>query len=147
MFVVDTNIFVYAANLDAPEHEIALTLLDKWRQGEEHWFATWSILYGFLRIITHGKIFPVPFELSRAWTFVQKLLASPSFDVLIETERHEEIVDEIVSEHHDLSGSILHDVHIAAIMREHGIQDIRTNDQDFDRFDFLRVVNPFTALP
>ena len=34
-----------------------------------------------------------------------------------------------------------HDLHIAAVMREHGITEIGA-DTDFHQFKFLRVVNP-----
>jgi predicted nucleic acid-binding protein len=36
----------------------------------------------------------------------------------------------------------LHDLHIAALMREHGVAEIRTADIGFHEFKFLRVVNP-----
>jgi hypothetical protein len=37
------------------------------------------------------------------------------------------------------------DVHIAILMREHGIRRIVTNDADLHRFRFLEVVDPFAG--
>jgi predicted nucleic acid-binding protein len=35
------------------------------------------------------------------------------------------------------------DAHLAALLRQHGVGTLYTNDRDFRRFDFLRVINPF----
>ena len=83
---------------------------------------------------------------SRAWGFVDSLLASPGLSLLTETPRHSEIAAEIISELPHLSGSIFHDAHIAVLMREHGIRTIVTRDTDFHRFPFLEVVDPVAAV-
>jgi predicted nucleic acid-binding protein len=35
------------------------------------------------------------------------------------------------------------DAHLAALLLQHGIRTIHTNDNDFRRFPFLKVENPF----
>lgn len=70
------------------------------------------------------------------------LLESPSGHILLPTTRHEEILAELISEIPYLKGSILHDVHIAVLMREHGIEEIYTRDTDFHRFPFIKVIDP-----
>ena len=42
-----------------------------------------------------------------------------------------------------LRGNAVPDAHVAALLRQHGVSTLYTNDTDFKRFDFLRVVNPF----
>jgi predicted nucleic acid-binding protein len=42
----------------------------------------------------------------------------------------------------DLRGNVLHDVHTAVLMREHGVQEIVTADAAFREFSFLKVTNP-----
>jgi predicted nucleic acid-binding protein len=37
----------------------------------------------------------------------------------------------------------VHDAHIAALCREHGVEEIVSADADFNRFTGFRVVNPF----
>jgi predicted nucleic acid-binding protein len=49
MFVVDTNILLYAANSDCPEHSACLDSLQRSRSQKGAWYATWNILYGFVR--------------------------------------------------------------------------------------------------
>ena len=50
MFVVDTNLLVYAANRDSPFHQRSLQLLSGWRRGASAWFLTRGICYEFLRV-------------------------------------------------------------------------------------------------
>lgn len=145
MFVVDTNILVHAANPDMQGHDWVRRALEAWREDAQPWFATWPILYEFLRVAMHPNVFEIPRTLKSAWSFVNRLLYSPDFDVLIETERHREIVDQLVAEYSRLTGSVMHDFHTVALMREHGVMEIRTADKHFDRFTHLRVVNPLEA--
>jgi hypothetical protein len=52
------------------------------------------------------------------------------------------VLQRTIEEVPGLAGSILHDVHTAVLMREHGIRRIVTRDGDFHRFPFLEVIDP-----
>jgi predicted nucleic acid-binding protein len=78
----------------------------------------------------------------KAWSFLVAVTAGPGFSYLLPTPRHPEIVAELARMHESLRGNIMHALHTAALMREHGIAEIRTADTDFHVFPFLRVVNP-----
>lgn len=142
MFVVDTNILVYAAHTRAAENRAAAAAVEQWRSGDEPWFVTWSVLYEFLRVVTHARTFERPLTFSQACDFIEQIFASPSFGVLTETDRHPQILRELSAEYPRMAGNPMHDLHIAALMREHGVVEIRTADTDFHQFKFLRVVNP-----
>jgi len=142
MLLVDTNVLVYAANQDFPEHLACRRLLEKWRTSVQPWFTTWSVLYEFLKVVTHPRILPEPWKSLRALEFVRALLASPSLDMLTPGERHEAILAETLTTVPEVSGSFFHDVHTAVLMREHGIRRIVTRDAGFRRFPFLDVVDP-----
>lgn len=142
MFVVDTNLLLYAVNPDAAEHRQARALLTAWREGEEPWFVTWGIIYEFLRVSTHPKVFPKPLSVRVAREWIATAIASASAGILLETERHADILADIIADHPRLGGNVVHDVHIAALMKESGISEIRTLDTDFHQFKFLDVVNP-----
>ena len=142
MFVVDTNLLIYAADEDSPRQARMQTLLAAWGSDPEAWFITWSVVYEFLRVATHRSVFAHPLTFADAWSFIESLRTSPSFGILVETERHAEVVRELTREYPHVSGNKLHDLHIAALMREHGVVEIRTADTDFHQYKFLRVVNP-----
>jgi len=145
MFVVDTNLLLYAVNRDAPEHERALALIETWRRGERSWFVTWSIVYEFLRVSTHPSIFPDPLDLEAAQRWITVLLEGRRSGILVATDRHAAVLEQVVALHPRLRGNLVHDLHIATLMKEHGVLEIRTADADFHQFDFLRVVNPLAG--
>jgi hypothetical protein len=142
MFVVDTNILIYAADERSGPHTACAGLLSGWRGQSGAWYATWPIIYEFLRVVSHPRLSPQPWQVSQAWGFVQALLESRGFDLLTETDRHPAVVAEVLGELPALSGRVLHDAHIAILMREHGIRRIYTRDRDFRLFPFIEVIDP-----
>lgn len=145
MFVVDTNILVYAANQNAELQAASSDLLARWRGRASAWYLTWGIAYEFLRVATHRGIFPQPLSMAQALDFLTALFESPGLSILVPTRRHPDVLREVASEVHDLRGSIVHDLTTAVLMREHGIRTIYTRDTHFRRFPFLEVVDPLSA--
>lgn len=143
MFVVDTNILVYAANRNAPEHVRCRELIEVWRRQASPWYLSWKIVYEFLRVTTHPRVLPHPWSLDQARRFMDSLFASPALIVLAESDRHADVAGEVFKELGiSLSGNLIHDAHTAVLMREHGIRRIYTRDADFHRFGFLEVIDP-----
>jgi toxin-antitoxin system PIN domain toxin len=142
VFVVDTNVLLYAANQSSPGHELCKRLFARWRNQTEPWYLTWGIIYEFLRVSTHPRVFPKPLSLENAWAFLDAALASPAAEVLQETERHGTLLKEMAAEVPGLRGNLVFDAHIAVLMREHGIKRIYTHDADFRGFPSLEVIDP-----
>jgi predicted nucleic acid-binding protein len=42
-------------------------------------------------------------------------------------------------------GNDVPDAHLAALLRQHDVPTLCTNDRDFRKYPFLEVVNPFTG--
>jgi hypothetical protein len=142
MRVLDTNILVYAHRKEAPFHSKALHLLKETAEGQAPWAIPWPCIYEFLRIVTHPRVFHPPTPIEEARAVVRHLVESPSLRLLSETSRHHEILGQVLREN-PVSGNLVHDAHIAALLREHGIDEILTADEDFRRFQDLRARNPF----
>jgi uncharacterized protein len=141
--VVDTNILVYAADADSPWHAGARDWLEERRGRPDAWYATWSILYEFMRVTTHPRVMRRPWSVADAWAFVTGLLGSPGLGALVPTERHAAVAEQVIAELPWLAGNLLHDAQTAILMREHGVRRICTRDTDFHRFAFLEVIDPF----
>jgi len=142
VFVVDTNVLLYAVDRDAPGHRVCRELLDGWRGQRSPWYLTWGIVYEFLRVATHPNVFRNPFPPSDTWRFLHTVLASPSLGLLVETPRHAEVLTELLEAVPAVRGNLVFDAHTAALMLEHGIRTIYTHDADFHRFPDLNVVDP-----
>ena len=145
MLVFDTNVLVYAADEDSPFHAPCRDRVARARDDVSPAFVTWSICYEFLRVTTHSRAPVTPWTLPEARAYLEALLASPGFEVLVATPRHAAILAQTLSELADLRGNVMHDVHTAVLMREHGINRICTRDTDFHRFPFLTIVDPLGA--
>jgi predicted nucleic acid-binding protein len=83
-----------------------------------------------------------PWSAPNAWKFIAVLIASPGLGLLVPTQRHATVAEQVIAEHPHLAGNLLHDAHTAILMREHGIRQICTHDADFHRFSFLEVIDP-----
>jgi toxin-antitoxin system PIN domain toxin len=142
LFVVDTSLLIYAAVQESRPHPQARRLVSEWCSSAEPWLITWSIAYEFFRVVTHRSALLHPLSFPDAWEFIESLRLSPSFGILVETDHHAEVVRDLTREYPHMSGNPMHDLHIAALMREHGVVEIRTADTDFHQFKFLRVINP-----
>jgi uncharacterized protein len=143
VFVVDTNVLVYAADDAAAEQQVCRALLETWRSESTPWYLTWGIAYEFLRVVTHRRVLRRPWTTIDAWGFIEAVLAAPSCAVLTATDRHRATLRAVLHERGaTLAGNVLHDTHTAALMREHGIGRIVTRDTDFHRFPFLEVIDP-----
>lgn len=142
MFVVDTNILVYAADEYAPDHDCCMRLLEQWRAGPAPWFLTWGVVFEFLCVVTHPRVLRQPWTAGRAWSFIVALLSGGSLRMLTAGERYAAAVGEVVEQVPNLRGNLWHDAETAILMREHGIRRIYTRDAGFHRFPFLEVVDP-----
>ncbi len=143
--VVDTNILLYAANADAPEHERASRFLIRAGRSSERWYLTEGIVYEFLRVATHPAVFPSPLAWQQCLAFLTPLLESPSFAVVGAGGRHWSLLPEVLRGLTYPAGNLFFDVRTAVLMREHGIREIYTTDTDFLQFPDLRAIDPLRA--
>lgn len=139
--LVDSNVLLYAVNTASPRHEAARDFVREQAAGAG-FCVTWSILYEWLRVVTHPAVFPRPLDPARARQYIRRLVGEPRVEVLLETPRHLEVLEEVLADAPPLRGNRYHDAHIAAVMREHGVGTIATCDGHFRLFQFLKVIDP-----
>ena len=142
MYAFDTNILLYAAIRQFPEHAKAARLLERCRTGQENCFVTWNVVYEFLRVSTHAAVFQKPLSLGLALEFIDGLTESVSLAVLGETQQHDRVLHDLASRYPRVSANLVHDFHTAALLYEHGVGTLYTADTDFLQFDFLKVIDP-----
>jgi toxin-antitoxin system PIN domain toxin len=140
--IVDTNILLYAVNSDAAEHTLAREFLLRAGASADQWYLTEGIVYEFLRVATHPKVFAQPLTWQEAMQVIQTLATNPRFRVLTAGEQHWSLLGEMLPSLTHPSGNLFFDIRTAVLMREHGVREIYTTDTDFLQFDWLKVINP-----
>jgi toxin-antitoxin system PIN domain toxin len=140
MRCVDVNVLVYAHRQDAPHHEKVCAWLELARRGPELLGIPAMVSSGFLRIVTHPRIFREPTPLATAFAFLDELHASPASVRVAPGERHWEIFTELCTRL-EAKGNEVPDVYLAAIALEHGATWVST-DRAIAAYPGLRVLNP-----
>jgi toxin-antitoxin system PIN domain toxin len=143
--VIDTNLLLYAANRDCPEHAAARAFLSAVREAAGVWYVTEGIGYEFLRVATHPRVFAAPLAAHEALRFWDTLLAWPNVALLGAGPRHWRVLRNVLTSQHAPAGNLFFELRTVALMREHGIRTIHTADADFHRFKEIQVVNPLLA--
>jgi len=98
------------------------------------------VLSGFVRVVTHSRIFPVPTPLSEALAQAEGLRARPNCVQVAPGTRHWEIFVRLCLAVH-AKGSLVADAYLAALAIESGSEWI-TTDRDYSRFPDLRWRHP-----
>jgi toxin-antitoxin system PIN domain toxin len=139
---VDTNVLVYAADEEAPERAACRAVLERLRSGDETWYLTWSVVYEFLVVTTRRGLSRRPRAPEESMAFIDALQRSPSLQMLEHGPQHLAALGELLRAGPSVRGSDLHDGHIVALMREHGVRTIYTRDAAFLRFPDIEAIDP-----
>lgn len=140
---IDVNTLLHSSDRESPFHERAVRFLQERAAGPEVCCLAWPTIMGYLRISTHPGIFEHPLTPAEAMQNIAALLALPHVRVLSEDEGFWNVYRQVVSQA-PARGNQVPDAHLAAILRLQGVGTLYTSDTDFRRFEFLRVVNPFS---
>jgi toxin-antitoxin system PIN domain toxin len=143
-FAVDVNVLLYASDTGSRYAQRAGEFLAERAAGREIFCLAWPTLVSYLRVVTHPAILANPLSPGRAMENVGALAALPHVRLLAEEEGFWEVYREVTGEV-PARGNLVPDAHLAALLRQHGIRTLYTNDSDFRRFSFLDVRNPFAA--
>jgi hypothetical protein len=141
MDLVDVNILVYAHRVDAPHHSRYLQWLEELIHSDQAYGTTDIVLSGFLRIVTHPRIFNPPSEIPAALAFVEEIRDQPNAVPIAPGLRHWPIFTNLC---HAVAarGNLIPDAYLAALAIESGSRWI-TTDRDFSRFPGLIWRHPF----
>jgi len=131
MKLPDTNVLIYAANLDAPQQQTAARWLAAAFDGPGVGLA-WTALLGFIRICTRPGILPRPLAVEQALQVVDAWLSHPGAQVLHPGRQHAALLGRLLLGA-GTGGNLTGDAHLAALAIEHGAT-LGSFDRDFARF-------------
>jgi toxin-antitoxin system PIN domain toxin len=140
LILPDVNVLVYAHREDVADHRAYRNWLESVVNGNEAYGISELVLSGFVRVVTHAKVFNKPSPLSEALAFADQLLTSPNSVRVQPGPRHWDIFNGLCVEV-GARGNLVPDAYLAAMAIESGCEWI-TTDRDYSRFDGLRWQHP-----
>jgi len=142
---IDVNVLLYASDGESPFSQRAHDILSQLASRREPVCIARPTIMAYLRISTHGSIFAHPLSPAEAMNNIEALLSLPQVRLLAEEEGFWETYREVV-EAVPARGNMVPVAHLAALLRQHGVNIPYTNDRDFRKYDFLKIRNPFADL-
>jgi toxin-antitoxin system PIN domain toxin len=140
MILMDVNVLVYAHREDVRDHLAYREWLESVINGNTKYGFSELVLSGFVRVVTHPKIFEEPSSLEQALTFVNQIRASCQAVCITPGSKHWSFFVHCV-ESINARGNDIPDAYHAALAMEWDCQWI-TTDKGFRRFKGLRVKHP-----
>ena len=140
MIVPDLNLLVYAYADGAPHHDSARRWWEGLVNGSERVGVPWAVSIGFVRLMTHPRVFTRPATPAQAVDYVLEWFrfphvtpVNPGPGQLTHLRRNLAAAG--------VGANLVTDAHVAALSMEYQAE-VHSNDTDFGRFPGLRWRNP-----
>jgi toxin-antitoxin system PIN domain toxin len=141
MVLPDVNVLVYAHRRDSVHHAPCRAWLEGVLAADEAYGMSELVLSGFIRIVTHPKVFSPPSTIKAALAFTAEVMSAEHAVPISPGSRHWEIFSKLCREA-DARGNLAADAYLAALAIESGCEWIST-DGDYARFKGLKWRRPF----
>jgi toxin-antitoxin system PIN domain toxin len=140
MIVPDVNLLLYAYDESSPFHEPAKAWCEVVMSGPSPLTLLPAVVFGFVRIATHPRVFKDPLSVSEAADHVRSWLA------IRHVQLHEMLPEDVACalgllEAAGTAGNLTRDAQIAAVALRLDAE-VHTADLDFGRFPKVRFLNP-----
>lgn len=140
MLLFDVNILVYAHREDTDEHPKFREWLENELNSDRAYGVCDLALSGFIRVVTHPRVFVTPTPLTEALRFANALRSRDNAVVVEPGPDHWRIFCELC-ERASARGNLVPDAYYAALAIESGSEWI-TSAHDYARFPGLRWRHP-----
>jgi toxin-antitoxin system PIN domain toxin len=137
----DVNVLVYAHREDTPNHVAYRAWLESVISSDQAYGMADLVLSGFLRAVTHPRVFAQPSGLDQALAFVADVRDQPNCVPITPGPRHWSIFEHLCRTA-QVKGNLVPDAYLAALAIESGSEWI-TTDRDYARFSQLAWRHPF----
>ena len=136
----DVNILVHAFRSDAADHGLCRSWLQGLVNGNADFALIPNVLSGFVRVVTHPRVFARPSPLGEALEFCDSLVTCELAQWIGPGPRHWEIFS-VLCQGTDARGNLIPDAWLASVAIENGCEWISL-DRDYARFPGLRWTVP-----
>lgn len=144
MIVPDINLLIYAYDSSSPQHQKAATWWKHCMLGSEEIGLATVVIFGFVRLSTHPKVFQTPLTIAEASARVETWLKQPHVRVI---EPSPQYVSDVLGLLNQLgtAGNLTTDAQIASLAKQEKAA-LHSNDTDFLRFPGLNYHNPLNPF-
>ena len=143
MILPAVNGLAYAHREDAVDHARYQQWLEETIQSGQPYAISDPVLSGFLRVVTHPRVFTPPSPIRLALDFARQVREQANCQVIAPGFRHWQIFTGLCQSI-SATGNLVPDVWFAALAIESGCEWV-TTDRDYQRFPGLRWRHPLTG--
>lgn len=144
--LIDSNILIYAYNLDSPFQKRAEEIIEDVYQGEINAYVADINLIEFYSVITDGRKVERPLSPEDASNILGHILKSDKFKKIYTTN---EIIDQLPEQLKEaqVKRYNIYDHILYLLIKGNNINSVITaNEKDFKKFPFIKIVNPFADI-
>jgi uncharacterized protein len=141
VIVTDVNVLVYAFDESGADHARYANWLADIAGGADALALVDTVLSGFIRIVTHPKIFDDPAPTAAALDFIQALIDSPSGTWLGSNRSTWQVFATIAEGDRAVRGNTVPDAYLASLAIANGAR-LATADRGFARYPNLDWFDP-----
>lgn len=139
---LDTNILIYAANSDAPEHVKALAVVNTMLASPSEWIIADQVLCEFYKALRHPKILQKPRTAAQAAAHIRFLREQSGVACCAyETTCFNDVLTILEKPRYPYQRT--HDTVLGVTLLKHGVKIFYTrNEKDFADVAIQSVINP-----
>jgi uncharacterized protein len=145
VILLDVNVLVDAFRGEQPRHSAVRAWIEEVVEGDAAFGVPELVLSGFVRVVTHPRVFEEPDDVDDALAFAERLRELPHAVSIRPGERHWSIFAHLCRVAR-ATGNLVPDAYLAALAIESG-SELVTADRGFARFPDLRWSEPVPAHP
>lgn len=143
MYLLDSNVLVYAHNQSSPFHKIARSILGDVLTGEIEGCVSFQNLYEFYSIITDSKRVEKPLSPKKARKVLLIFLNADNLPKIYTKNTNLAVTAEVLKSM-EVKKQQIFDLVLVSTMIENDVGGIYTADETFfKKFEFLEVIDPF----
>lgn len=141
-YAIDVNILLHASDTASPYARQAHQFLASRARQREVCCLAWTTIMQYMRLATHSAVFAEPLTPQEAMANIEALLRLPQVRLLAEEEGFWDVYRSVTGRL-PVRGNLVPDAHLAALLLQHGVTTLYTDNKEFLKFDFLRIRHPF----
>lgn len=142
MIIHDVNVLVYAYRGDTPRHKEYREAFQEVVLSPSRFGYSSLVLSGFVRVVTHPRVFAAPSLVEDALEFVTAIRNQPNAVEVRPGSAHWRIFSDLCGAV-EAKGNLVADAYHAALAIESGSEWV-TTDRDYARFPGLRWSHPLS---